>query len=687
MSPANTNTDTPNVFYVFDNGRQFEARISRVGHAMLSVRVNAGDVIAVDADGAVALEADAAVIEANQTALEANQTALEANQTALEASLTPYAAALEASLTPYAIPETISETTGLAAQPALLDFVGITTTTTTMPFQTTTTYTFDPQGNRISSTLEVCDNHIALGAAGHTTTYTHDANNRLLTSTKITTGGNAAIADGSAAIADGDVTITTFTYDANGNQLTQTTATPDDDGGQVVNTQTNTYNAFNQLTQVIITSTDENSTDDDTNTNTTTAIYTYRTDGLRHSKDINGNVTIHIWDRNHIILELDESGAVVERYQRGRNGHLISSDNHGFYLFNARGDVIQRVNSGTNNSDDGDNNNIQILHVYMYDAFGNELRPDEENTNWFRFAGEYFDIETGTYYLRARHFNPRTGRFTQPDPHWNIHNMQSDAASIIQSGNLYMFVMHNPVMFVDSSGLVAVPAWVIEMWDANVDFTRGYWTGIGEYFIGIGEVLTNPIIIIDGIVYMVENPADIPAIMSARKMEGFEALIIGDFYNFGRSIGQGMAEAGVTAATAGLGAGLGGKKVAGTRATARAGAAASASNPWGNTANLVSSATRPGTAGVTPVGRAFQKHSTRPGTWVTGTSTGNAAQNTQQGLNHLNSVLNNPNATFTVTNHPVHGKVLNVRLPDGAGVQWTFDGTRFITFLEKYTNR
>ena len=70
--------------------------------------------------------------------------------------------------------------------------------------------------------------------------------------------------------------------------------------------------------------------------------------------------------------------------------------------------------------------------------------------------GEYWDSETQTYYLRARHFNPRTGRFTQPDPHWGIHNMMSDAASIIQSGNLYMFTMHNPVMFTDPSGRFAV---------------------------------------------------------------------------------------------------------------------------------------------------------------------------------------------------------------------------------------
>ena len=92
----------------------------------------------------------------------------------------------------------------------------------------------------------------------------------------------------------------------------------------------------------------------------------------------------------------------------------------------------------------------------MYDGFGNELDYDANNTNPFRFAGEYWDWSTQTYYLRARHFNPRTGRFTQADPFWNIGNMQSSNAAILQSGNLFAFKMNNPIRFIDPSGLVAV---------------------------------------------------------------------------------------------------------------------------------------------------------------------------------------------------------------------------------------
>ena len=175
------------------------------------------------------------------------------------------------------------------------------------------------------------------------------------------------------------------------------------------------------------------------------AIYTYRADGLRHSKTVNGVSTVHVWKGNSIVLELDGSGAIINRFDRSLTGRLIRGEHHGYYLHNKRGDVVQRVNAQG-----------QILRNYRYTAFGVELNPDENNGNPFRFAGEYWDAETGTYYLRARSFNPRLGRFTQPDWHWNIHNFKNCNWSILQAGNLYVFTMNNPIRFIDPLGLYAV---------------------------------------------------------------------------------------------------------------------------------------------------------------------------------------------------------------------------------------
>jgi len=67
--------------------------------------------------------------------------------------------------------------------------------------------------------------------------------------------------------------------------------------------------------------------------------YTYRADGLRHTVIVNGVVTTHVWCCQHIVLERNATGAVVNRFVRGTGGRLIRSEHHGFYLHNARGDV------------------------------------------------------------------------------------------------------------------------------------------------------------------------------------------------------------------------------------------------------------------------------------------------------------------------------------------------------------
>jgi len=197
--------------------------------------------------------------------------------------------------------------------------------------------------------------------------------------------------------------------------------------------ETNSANDFSQLTNI--------------STFGMIATYTYRADGLRHSKTVNGVTTTHVWNRGHIVLELNASGTIINRFVRSLTGRLIHSQHHGYYLYNARGDVVQRTNVQTS-----------VLRNYRYTAFGVELNPAANNRNPFRFASMYWDAETSTYYTPYRHLNPRTGRWTQPDPHWNIHNMMANTNSILQAGNLFMYTMHNPIRWVDQLGLAALSA-------------------------------------------------------------------------------------------------------------------------------------------------------------------------------------------------------------------------------------
>ena len=54
-------------------------------------------------------------------------------------------------------------------------------------------------------------------------------------------------------------------------------------------------------------------------------------------------------------------------------------------------------------------------------------------------------METGTYYLRARYYDPRVGRFKTADSY--LGNM-ADPLSI----NLYTYCVNNPIKYRDPSG-------------------------------------------------------------------------------------------------------------------------------------------------------------------------------------------------------------------------------------------
>jgi len=287
-------------------------------------------------------------------------------------------------------------------------------------------YYFDNRGNRTMMR--------ATGEEDYTVTYTYDLNNRLLSSTRTP--------------ANGSPEVSTYTYDHNGNQLNRTT------GNQ---TETRIYSVFNQL--IIVTRPGM------------TAIYTYRADGLRHSKTVNGRITTHVWNGSNIILERNDQGIVINRFDRGQRGRLVVSRHHGWYIHNVRGDVVQRVDANGN-----------ILRTYRYSAFGVERDPNSHNTNPFRFAGEYYDWERGEYYLRARSFNPRTGRFTQPDPFWNNRNMTRNRYTRMQAANLFVFTMNNPVRWIDPSGMVAIPGL-----SGGMQIAPGHWQS------SIGIIASQPV--------------------------------------------------------------------------------------------------------------------------------------------------------------------------------------------------
>ena len=121
---------------------------------------------------------------------------------------------------------------------------------------------------------------------------------------------------------------------------------------------------------------------------------------------------------------------MVRKFARGYD--LIRSNDGKYYLHNGHGDVVSITNnSGT------------VIKSYSYDSFGNEKNIDKNDTNPWRYCGEYYDNETGSIYLRARYYDPRTGRFMTEDP-------ARDGV------NWYTYCEGNPIQFIDPNGTDAI---------------------------------------------------------------------------------------------------------------------------------------------------------------------------------------------------------------------------------------
>ena len=199
--------------------------------------------------------------------------------------------------------------------------------------------------------------------------------------------------------------------------------------------------------------------------------FAYRPDGLRHSKETTHyshrlpQKTIHLWNGQNIVMEIAPDGGVKSQFLRGTSliAQLIGDAAY-YYLFNAHGDVVQRMsNAGV------------LSPCYAYDAFGNQHGSANAGTqstdgidtdaNPFRYCGEYFDRYISEYYLRNRDYCPENGRFTTEDPKKDRQNW-------------YIYCGNDPVDNVDPTGEA---------------FFKNLWNGIKNAVTNIVKTVTNAV--------------------------------------------------------------------------------------------------------------------------------------------------------------------------------------------------
>jgi RHS repeat-associated protein len=182
--------------------------------------------------------------------------------------------------------------------------------------------------------------------------------------------------------------------------------------------------------------------------------YQYNSDGIRTRSDstttTNDVVTdqqsnLFVIDNNNptgyaqILEEINAQGLLLAMTQYGMEP--ISQFRNGaesFYHMDGHSGV-RLLTAGTG----------IVVSSVIYDAYGQLLRSVGNIANLLLYRGERFDPILGNYYLRARFYNPVTGRFTRIDP-------LIGQVRLPLTLNKYLYGNSDPVNHADPSGKLAV---------------------------------------------------------------------------------------------------------------------------------------------------------------------------------------------------------------------------------------
>ncbi|MBL3616339.1 MAG: putative Ig domain-containing protein [gamma proteobacterium endosymbiont of Lamellibrachia anaximandri] len=246
-------------------------------------------------------------------------------------------------------------------------------------------YIYDEVGNRTST--------IDLG--GTTIVYLYDSADKLLSA-------------GS----------TSYAYDPNGNRSSRV------DGGGLT---TYDFDFENKLTSV--------------NASSGAVTYGYNAQGNRTQRTESAVTTHFLVDPinptgvSQVLGDYDSAANPIAEYFYGNQMLAQSRSGVTHYLHrDARQNVRLLTDSAGNLTD-----------TYQYQAFGQELSQFGSTTNPYRYSGERVDPTTGLVHMRARDYDPATGRFVGRDP---FEGVLRDPVSL----HRYLYANANPVFFSDPTG-------------------------------------------------------------------------------------------------------------------------------------------------------------------------------------------------------------------------------------------
>jgi len=291
-------------------------------------------------------------------------------------------------------------------------------------------YAFGPRGER----RQVVEH------TGRSVSYSYDAAGRLL-SEMVSLGGAANTvtysydAVGNRATRHAGTTTTAYVYDANDRMTTAGPVTfAHDDNGNVTSrtfagtTTAYQYDALNRLRQVTAGTTVTSYRYDALNQRVQRLTAAGTTDFLVDAFDASG--------MSQVVLESDGAGQPVASYVYAGSTPL-SQHRAGTTSFRLTdGQASTRLMADTSGT---------ITDSFDYDAFGALVARDGTTEVTSRFNGQEFDEASGLYHLRAREYDPLTGRFTGRDP---FAGYLSDPVTL----HPYLYSQNDPINKSDPSG-------------------------------------------------------------------------------------------------------------------------------------------------------------------------------------------------------------------------------------------
>jgi RHS repeat-associated protein len=265
-------------------------------------------------------------------------------------------------------------------------------------------------------------------------TYTYDAVGNRLTDSK-TTGNWAYNANNQFTGVDA----ISYEYDLNGNTIQKIHST------DPTQTRSFVFDTNDRLIEIR----DQN--------NALIASYTYDPFGRRIAKDVAGVKTWFFYADDGLIAEASATGSVTKVYGYRPNSTwttdpvYLKDGANTYYFQNDKLGTSQKLITNTGS----------VVWSAKADAFGNTLVDFASTlTNNLRFAGQYFDQESGLHYNYHRYYDPQTGRYVTSDP-----------IGLDGGLNTFGYVGANPVRNVDPFGLVTTfdaacmrnPVWCAEV--------------------------------------------------------------------------------------------------------------------------------------------------------------------------------------------------------------------------------